>query len=94
MLNASGTVGAGGERGKALEEKLKVERSNYEILRGKYNLLEQTMKEEREELITLRRESARLNQQQSNDDMTSTVADMQEAVSCDVISSCMLGYYL
>ena len=85
MRNASGTVGSGGERGKALEEKLRTERSNYEILRGKYNLLEQTIKEEREELLALRRDCLLLSQQQSNEDMTSTVADIQQAVSCDVM---------
>jgi len=64
-----------------LEDRLKVERNNYELLRGKYNLLEQTMKEERKELIDLRAQT-----QHSNEDMTSTVADMQQAVSCYVIS--------
>ena len=82
VRNVSGT---GGEREKELEEKLKTERSNYELLRGKYNLLEQTMKEEREELVTLRRDLHLAQQQIGSGDMTSISADMQEAVSCDIM---------
>ena len=75
MRNATGS---GGEREKQLEEKVKTERNNYELLYGKYNLLEQTMKEERDELVTLRRQ---LQQHTSSEDMTSTMADLQEVVS-------------
>ena len=77
--------GMGGEREKELEEKLKAEHSNYELLHGKYNLLEQTMKEEREELVTLRRDLHLAQQQISSGDMTSISADIQEAVSCGIM---------
>lgn len=74
LRNASGT---GGEREKELEEKVKAEKNNFELLRGKYNLLEQTMKEEREELVALR--SAQ-QLRSSSEDMTSTVAEIQLAL--------------
>ena len=79
LRNASGT---GSEREKELEERVKTEKNNYELLRGKYNLLEQTMKEERDELVALRRDLHLLQQQRSNEDMTSTVGEMQQVVSC------------
>lgn len=86
LRNASGT---GGEREKELEEKVKAEKNNFELLRGKYNLLEQTMKEEREELVALR--SAQ-QLRSSSEDMTSTVAEIQLAVSnCDIISDVLMG---
>ena len=77
--------GGGGEREKELEGKVKTERNNYELLRGKYNLLEQTMKEEQEELVALRRDLQLAQQQLSSGDMTSTVAEIQQAVSCDIM---------
>lgn len=69
------------ERENDWEERVKTEHNNYEILRGKYNLLEQTMKEEREELVKLRREVHLAQQQRNSEDMTSTVAEIQQAVS-------------
>lgn len=77
--------GGGGEREKELEGKVKTERNNYELLRGKYNLLEQTMKEEQEELVALRRDLQLAQQQLSSGDMTSTVAELQQAVSYDIM---------
>ena len=79
------SAGGGGEREKELEGKVKTERNNYELLRGKYNLLEQTMKEEQEELVALRRDLQLAQQQLSSGDMTSTVAEIQQAVSCDIM---------
>ena len=64
---------------KELEERAKMERNNFEVLRGKYNLLEQTMKEEREELLSLRRELQRLRQRTNTDDITDTMAELQQA---------------
>jgi len=76
---------APGAREKELEDRAKMEKNNFEVLRGKYNLLEQTMKEEREELMTLRRELQRLRQQtNTDDDITDTMAELQQAVS-DII---------
>lgn len=69
------------EKIKELEERVKIERNNFELLLGKYNLLEQTMKEERQELVDLRRDI----QHRNSEDMTSTVADIQQAVSHYVI---------
>lgn len=40
------------------------------------------MKEERDELVVLRRDLHLLQQQRSNEDMTSTVGEMQQVVSC------------
>ena len=76
------TSDTGSEREKELEERVRMEKNNYELLRGKYNLLEQTMKEEREELVGLRRELHLAQQQRSSEDMTSTVGEMQQVVSC------------
>ena len=72
---------APGAREKELEDRAKMEKNNFEVLRGKYNLLEQTMKEEREELMTLRQELQRTN---TDDDITDTMAELQQAVS-DII---------
>lgn len=83
------TSGTGSEREKELEERLKTEKNNYELLRGKYNLLEQTMKEERDELVGLRRELHLAQQQRSSEDMTSTVGEMQQVVS--YVISCFEG---
>ena len=83
MRNASGV---GGDREKELEEMVKTERNNYELLRGKYNLLEQTMKEEREELVTLRRDLRLAEQQSSSGDMSSAMADIQPVVSYDIMT--------
>lgn len=77
------TSGTGSEREKHLEEKVKIERNNFELLRGKYNLLEQTMKEERDELVALRQQL----QQKSGHDMTSTVAELQQVVSYLIVIS-------
>jgi len=77
---------APGVREKELEDKAKMEKNNFEVLRGKYNLLEQTMKEEREELMSLRRELQRFRQRtNAEDDITDTMAELQQAVS-DIIA--------
>ena len=43
------------------------------------------MKEEQEELVALRRDLQLAQQQLSSGDMTSTVAEIQQAVSCDIM---------
>jgi len=81
---------APGAREKELEDKAKMEKNNFEVLRGKYNLLEQTMKEEREELVSLRLELQRFCQRSStNDDITDTVAQLQATVSDSIAGSFM-----